>query len=181
MAENVEASNFKLAVSPTHLVFSEIIAVTSAMRKNSRWASAQPGPARVSGLASSMGLRTPPSGHGVIGRGEQDRREAILMAGFDQLKREIRDAESMYLSNQAATKVRIAHNKVPIRYNESACPYRFIALLCNRPFATFHWTNNCNDPFFDPQFLSFRFNLPNFIRTCACTREAQQCSRSLQV
>ena len=95
MAATPGNGHFLLAVSPTHLVFSEIIAVTSAMRKNSRWASSQPGPARVSGLASSMGLRTPSSGNGATGRGEHDRREAGLMAGFEQLKRDIRDAEGM--------------------------------------------------------------------------------------
>ncbi|KIO27117.1 hypothetical protein M407DRAFT_73603 [Tulasnella calospora MUT 4182] len=48
-----------MAIPPLHLVWSEILSVTSAMRKNSRWASSQPGPPKATNLATSMGLRTP--------------------------------------------------------------------------------------------------------------------------
>ena len=91
--EQASVSAFRLAVTPVHLVFSEILSVTSAMRKNSRWASTLPGPARPSNLATSMGLRVPPSGGEKTGRPTHEKQEAVLMGGFDQLKRTIYDVE----------------------------------------------------------------------------------------
>ncbi|KAF8201586.1 Sec7-like domain is implicated in guanine nucleotide exchange function [Pholiota molesta] len=72
-----------------HVLLSEILSVTSTMRKNSRWASATPvmavrdSPA----LGTNMGLRISSPAHQtrISGRGS---REAELMAGFIELKRE---------------------------------------------------------------------------------------------
>ncbi len=73
-----------------HVLLSEILAVTSTMRKNSRWASATPvmtvrdSPA----LGMNMGLRISSPAHQtrLSGRGNK---EAELMAGFLELKRAV--------------------------------------------------------------------------------------------
>jgi brefeldin A-resistance guanine nucleotide exchange factor 1 len=84
-------SNYNLAVPSTHLVYSEILSVTSAMRKNSRWATPAayyPTSAPTS-FASSLGLRTgldvQPTPNKPAGRRDFD-----LMFGFEELKRNIR-------------------------------------------------------------------------------------------
>lgn len=83
----------RLAVPSSHLVFHEIIAVTTAMRRNSRWASIQPGLSRGTGLASSMGLRAPAAGAESSNQAGQNKHEAALMLGFDDLKRVVQDNE----------------------------------------------------------------------------------------
>ena len=76
------------AVSPKHTLYAEILGVTSAMRKNSRWASSHYSlSARDSALASSLGLRRPSTvdpSTGQSGNSEKD-----LMLNFQELKREI--------------------------------------------------------------------------------------------
>ncbi|KAH7914680.1 hypothetical protein BJ138DRAFT_1056469 [Hygrophoropsis aurantiaca] len=82
-------------VSQKHLLLSEILAVTSVMRKNSRWAlSVHTLNARDSALAKDLGLRrsSPQRESHRSGRVTQ---EADLMAGFHELKRTIRDAEDI--------------------------------------------------------------------------------------
>lgn len=78
----------------THLVYSEILSVTSAMRKNSRWATPTayyPATARAS-LASSMGLRyVEDSSSRTSGKRDFD-----LMVGFEELKRDVRAAAGLY-------------------------------------------------------------------------------------
>lgn len=81
------------SVSQKHVLYSEILAVTSAMRKNSRWASsAHTLNARDSALARNLGLRrsSPTFNSQSSARGS---READLMAGFQELKRIIRDVD----------------------------------------------------------------------------------------
>lgn len=75
-----------------HVLLSEILSVTSTMRKNLRWASSTPvmfvrdSPA----LGTNMGLRisSPARQTRRSGRGS---REAELMAGFIELKRGVKD------------------------------------------------------------------------------------------
>ncbi|KAI6116902.1 hypothetical protein EDD16DRAFT_1693169 [Pisolithus croceorrhizus] len=68
-------------IEKKHVLLSEILAVTSTMRKNSRWAAAAHTLiARDSALAKDLGLR----------RGSLAQ-EADLMGGFQELKRAIRD------------------------------------------------------------------------------------------
>ena len=77
-----------------HVLLSEILVVTSVMRKNSRWASStlvmavRDTPA----LGTNMGLRiSSPAYHTRLpGRGT---REVELMAGFIELKRAVKDME----------------------------------------------------------------------------------------
>ncbi|KAF9567638.1 Sec7-domain-containing protein [Agrocybe pediades] len=83
-----------------HVMLSEIVAVTSIMRKNSRWASSslvvtsRDSPA----LGTNMGLRISSPAHQtrVSGRGI---REAELMAGFLQLKRGVKDMNDIRQAN----------------------------------------------------------------------------------
>jgi brefeldin A-resistance guanine nucleotide exchange factor 1 len=80
-------------VSKKHILYAEILAVTSVMRKNSRWASSTHFVnVRDSALASNLGLRrsNPGTNFQAHGRGS---RESDLMAGFQELKRATRDIE----------------------------------------------------------------------------------------
>ncbi|KAF8522156.1 hypothetical protein BU17DRAFT_45284 [Hysterangium stoloniferum] len=81
-----------IVVSPKHLVEHEILSVISAMRKNSRWASSRLRSARDTALASNMGLRRTNVSDTGIGRNRED---VDLMSGFEELKREMRDAEDI--------------------------------------------------------------------------------------
>lgn len=77
-----------IVVSPKHLIEHEILSVTSSMRKNSRWATPNRLlSARDTTLARSMGLRQ----SGMLDTlRTHDREDVELMAGFEELKREIR-------------------------------------------------------------------------------------------
>ncbi|KAJ7771775.1 hypothetical protein B0H16DRAFT_195217 [Mycena metata] len=84
-------ANPRRTVSRKHVLYSEILSVTSAMRKNSRWASATHFTnARDSALGSNLGLR--------VSNNQAARRvsrEADLMLGFEELKRAVRDIEDI--------------------------------------------------------------------------------------
>lgn len=87
-------SQTRRTVSHKHVLYSEILSVTSIMRKNSRWASATYFMnARDSALGGNLGLRISSPSHQsqLSGRGS---READLMSGFQELKRIVRDVES---------------------------------------------------------------------------------------
>lgn len=77
-----------------HVLLSEILVVTSVMRKNSRWASSTLVMAvrDTPTLGTNMGLRiSPPAYHTRLpGRGTK---EVELMAGFIELKRAVKDME----------------------------------------------------------------------------------------
>ncbi|KAG8844780.1 GDP/GTP exchange factor for ARF, partial [Serendipita sp. 405] len=99
-------TDYNLAVPSTHLVYSEILSVTSTMRKNSRWATPiayYPTPARASAsLASSLGLRaavhTDADGASKSRQQQPVRTEVDLMVGFEQLKRDVRAASTDLLT-----------------------------------------------------------------------------------
>ncbi|KAJ1307233.1 hypothetical protein OPQ81_001347 [Rhizoctonia solani] len=78
-----------------HIVYSEIISVTSVMRKNSRWATNSGVQRRRDvQLATSMGLR-----RGALEsqpRSPGPRREVDLIGGFEHLKRKIRDVQDVH-------------------------------------------------------------------------------------
>ncbi|KAJ7093181.1 hypothetical protein C8R44DRAFT_835540 [Mycena epipterygia] len=79
-------------VSPKHVLYSEILSVTSVMRKNSRWASSTHFMnARDSALGSNLGLRLSNSSQSA----RRVSREADLMLGFEELKRAVRDIEDI--------------------------------------------------------------------------------------
>ncbi|KAJ7684708.1 hypothetical protein DFH06DRAFT_1355274 [Mycena polygramma] len=79
-------------VSQKHVLYSEILSVTSAMRKNSRWASATHFMnTRDSALGSNLGLRVPNSSQAA----RRISREADLMLGFEDLKRAVRDTNDI--------------------------------------------------------------------------------------
>jgi len=79
-----------------HILYSEILFVTSVMRKNSRWASSTHFMnARDSALGINLGLRiSSPSQNLPISSGNRVK-EADPMAGFQDLKRSIRDLDGI--------------------------------------------------------------------------------------
>ncbi|KZV62609.1 Sec7-like domain is implicated in guanine nucleotide exchange function [Peniophora sp. CONT] len=75
------------AVSAKHVIYAEILAVTTVMRKNSRWSSSsQHYNTRDSALASDLGLKRPGPSGSTARRGTE---EEELMSAFEQLKREL--------------------------------------------------------------------------------------------
>ncbi|KAF5386877.1 hypothetical protein D9615_001681 [Tricholomella constricta] len=95
MTSSGPTTKTRQAVSHKHVLYSEILSVTTAMRKNSRWASSTHFvSAKDSTLGSNLGLRisTSPYAAQVSGR---NNREAELMGGFQELKRAVRDIEDI--------------------------------------------------------------------------------------
>ncbi|KAH7926301.1 Sec7-domain-containing protein [Leucogyrophana mollusca] len=92
---SIATSTGMSSVSQKHVLLSEVLAVTSVMRKNSRWASSvHTLTARDSALAKDLGLRRS-SPHRDSHRSGRITQEADLMAGFHELKRTIRDVEDI--------------------------------------------------------------------------------------
>lgn len=82
-------------VSLKHLIENEVLSVTSSMRKNSRWATPpRLFSARDTTLAYSMGLRRP-SRYDIAKSYDQE--DIELMAGFEHLKREVREHQGIHL------------------------------------------------------------------------------------
>lgn len=94
---DISSLSATLSLPPKHVLLSEILSVTSMMRRNSRWALSTPSyPSRDSALATSLGLRvskTIPSTY-ASGRGNT---EQELMAGFQDLKWLVKDIEGAYI------------------------------------------------------------------------------------
>nr|VWO98738.1 PUM-HD domain-containing protein [Ganoderma boninense] len=93
---DITGSSATLSLSPKHVLLSEVLSVTSMMRRNSRWALSTPSyPSRDPALASSLGLRiskiAPNTYHSGRGNTEQE-----LMAGFQDLKRLVKDIEDVH-------------------------------------------------------------------------------------
>ena len=88
----------RASVSLKHILLSEVLSVTSVMRKNSRWAMSTNsyGSFSDSALASSLGLRRtrhyPEPYSSDRGSMEQE-----LMRGFQELRRLVKDVEGMRL------------------------------------------------------------------------------------
>lgn len=82
-----------VVLSPRYLIENEILSVTSAMRKNARWASSSRIRSTRGGtLASSMGLR---KGNMLDPGKDKDSEDVDLMLGFEELKKEIRSAQGV--------------------------------------------------------------------------------------
>lgn len=83
-------------VSHKHVLYSEILTVTSVMRRNSRWATsthfASP---RDAGLGNDLGLRISNT-NGNAGASGKAKQEADLIGGFQELKRLVRDVPGMH-------------------------------------------------------------------------------------
>ncbi|GAA5820135.1 hypothetical protein JCM3770_005386 [Rhodotorula araucariae] len=96
---------FTVEVPPTHVIHAEILAVTSAMRKNQRWASAAyaaypylGGSNRLNGSQGVGGSGTSPSsslfkGKEAAQRGGRHAEALGLMGGFAELKMRLRDLD----------------------------------------------------------------------------------------
>ncbi|KAJ7445765.1 hypothetical protein B0H11DRAFT_2162552 [Mycena galericulata] len=92
MASSESSITPRRTVSHKHVLYSQILSVTSAMRKNSRWASATHFTnARDSALGSNLGLRVSNNSQSA----RRVSREADLMLGFEDLKRAVRDVEDI--------------------------------------------------------------------------------------
>ncbi|KAI0747973.1 Sec7-domain-containing protein [Daedaleopsis nitida] len=84
------------SVSAKHILLSEILSVTSVMRKNSRWALSTPSfTTRDSALASSLGLRVTKGSSNAYASGHGST-EQELMTGFQDLKRLVKDVEDIH-------------------------------------------------------------------------------------
>ncbi|KAI0721619.1 Sec7-domain-containing protein [Cerioporus squamosus] len=90
------SSKMALSVSAKHILLSEILSVTSIMRKNSRWALSTPSfTTRDSALATSLGLRVSKSSLNTYASGHGST-EQELMTGFQELKRLVKDVEDIH-------------------------------------------------------------------------------------
>jgi hypothetical protein len=148
--DNIEHNE---TVSSGHIIYSEILSVTSVMRKNSRWSSSlQTFYTKDSALASNLGLRRPGSSN--VSTPQQGSREEDLMSGFEELKRSLRGAQGMcgVSDVQDLSKILLSHRHlvhIPHRYSRSfpchhsltsvhgshhvGCSFRFTLVLCLRP------------------------------------------------
>ncbi|PFH49117.1 hypothetical protein AMATHDRAFT_148392 [Amanita thiersii Skay4041] len=96
MSSSAGSSALPRTASPKHVLYSEILSVTSAMRRNSRWASAVHvvSARNPTAIGSHLGLRISTPAHS--GRQpRRDSREAELMTGFQDLKRIVDDAKDI--------------------------------------------------------------------------------------
>ncbi|KIM57067.1 hypothetical protein SCLCIDRAFT_1219736 [Scleroderma citrinum Foug A] len=94
---HTESPNSSPQIGHKHVLLSEILAVTSTMRKNSRWAAAAHSlVGRDSALAKDLGLRRGSAAIGIQRPGRLSQ-EADLMGGFQELKRTIRDVEDVQI------------------------------------------------------------------------------------
>ena len=90
------SSRMAFSVSAKHILLSEILSVTSVMRKNSRWALSTPSfTSRDSALATSLGLRVTKSSLNSYASGHGST-EQELMTGFQDLKRLVKDIEGVF-------------------------------------------------------------------------------------
>ncbi|TFK42763.1 Sec7-like domain is implicated in guanine nucleotide exchange function [Crucibulum laeve] len=97
MTSSTSARSATNALSLKNVLYSEILSVTSTMRKNSRWASSTLYMGSVrdpTALGSNLGLRisSPSYNTRLSGRGSK---EADLMAGFLDLKRSVKEMEDI--------------------------------------------------------------------------------------
>lgn len=126
------------AVSSKHTLYAEILAVTSAMRKNSRWASPHYSHSgRDSTLASSLGLRRPSTVNSPTGQSGNSERD--LMLNFQELKREINMATGAWccLSDDVPN-----YSQIPFRYPRHTINLSPFPILCDHPLAAVHRTNH---------------------------------------
>ena len=90
-----------IAVSKEAVVFAEILAVTSTMRKNSRWASSSGHSYPVRGLSIANPLKLRRGTVSLDPSGSSGKYEVELMMGFLDLKRQVRDINGTLLHQQA--------------------------------------------------------------------------------
>jgi len=126
------------AVSPKHTLYAEILAVTSAMRKNSRWASSHYSlSARDSALASSLGLRRPSTVDPSTGHSGSSERD--LMLNFQELKRQINTVTGMWCLSTSNVP---NGPRPPIRHPNHIFIISSLPLLRDHPLAAIHRTNH---------------------------------------
>jgi len=133
-------------VSHKHVLYSEILFVTSIMRKNSRWASsAHLVYARDSALGCNLGLRISSPSQNVQLSGHRIK-EADLMAGFQGLKCAIRDVDGAYHAHRNADTLL---TKPPSgRHRASAVTVSPPPILCDHSIAIVNRTHHVCRTFF---------------------------------
>ena len=125
------------SASPKHVLYSEILSVTSAMRRNSRWASSVH---IVTGrnptnLGSNLGLRiSAPASSTLSSR--RSSREVELMSGFHELKRTIQGVQGK--STRPRTRYCLTTSRHQ-RYRPHDTPHSF---LRDHPFSSVNRANN---------------------------------------
>ncbi|KAI0646905.1 Sec7-domain-containing protein [Trametes meyenii] len=96
MDSPVPGQSVVYAVSAKHILLSEILSVTSVMRKNSRWALSTPSlTSRDSTLASSLGLRVSRSTANAYASSRGSTEQELIM-GFQDLKLLVKDIEDIH-------------------------------------------------------------------------------------
>lgn len=125
------------SVSLKHILLSEILAVTSVMRKNSRWAmSTHPfGNTGDSALATSLGLRRtrPYTSPFVSDKGSN---EQELMRGFQELRRLVKDIEGA--PRRVILRYRAYVANYHARYSIATLDYSSGPLFCNHTITIIH-------------------------------------------
>ncbi len=124
-------------VSKKHVLHSEILLVTSAMRRNSRWATTTHfmTPSRDPAVGTSLGLRISSPSIPTLLRID---READLMAGFQDLKQTINEVES---TSRLITRT-LMHTVDASRYRHTATSHPSCTIPCHHTFAALDWTDN---------------------------------------
>ncbi|CDS10527.1 hypothetical protein LRAMOSA03202 [Lichtheimia ramosa] len=114
---DVTAHRIKSELTWYQLVHAEIIAVTSAMRKNARWSGMNVNGLNMGGLGMSMGLR---KGHGGNSELHSRNQENPLMGGFASLReylntvQEVEDLDALLLLNPFLEVIRSGNTTGPI-------------------------------------------------------------------
>lgn len=175
---------YGLAVSSSHLVYSEIVAVTSAMRKNSRWS----GSSRVTSggnpqLASSMGLRRTTSGATIGAGGRGDKRESDLMGGFEDLKREMRQVPGeRNFANSISVADRRADSSSNIsRYSPPPTPNPPFSIPHAYTISTIHWSHHFYRPRLSKDILHLGTHCACVTHGWARTHRAEQRSLASKI
>ena len=171
---------YNLAVPATHVVYSEILSVTSAMRKNARWATPTayyPSHGRAS-LATSMGLRTGTQAGATVNTRVHSRREFDLMLGFEDLKRDIRGT-----SGARGPSLSHLHSKLkrPYRSVGYAAIGDTFSFPCTNTFATRHSSDYISGSQCASYILRMRVDFAQLTWNPTSTSRAQQHRFSLKI
>lgn len=126
------------SVSPIHVLYSEVLSVTSVMRKNSRWSSSsQMYNTRDSALATNLGLRRAGPSSGVTQREGSEEEE--LMSAFEVLKRDLRSLEGALVTSSVCNALK--HN-CPLPRHRKRTSYNITGtFLRYHPLSSGHWTD----------------------------------------
>lgn len=165
------------SVSMKHVLLSEILSVTSVMRKNSRWASsAHSFSPRDSALASSLGLRRTKQyfDSDPLERGST---EQELMTGFQDLKRLVKDLQGQFSSCPNSFRcLTKSYRRTIITFDLSS-----FSLLRNHSVASIDRAYHIRRALRTPYVFPMRPRLADVPLSTTFSIRAEQCNLSLQV